>query len=84
MILHAQSVFTGVEVMQERDVALNHSSIKADDKLQSALVLGTGCSKLDGDGGSEDQLMMMAAKNCNIIVFKGRIPHCLLGSRTGT
>ena len=38
------------------EVASDHLLCRVDDALQSALVLGSGCSVPDGDGGGEDGL----------------------------
>ena len=43
----------GVQVMQGWEVASDHLLCRVDDALQSALVLGSGCSVPDSDGGGE-------------------------------
>ena len=45
-----------MQVLEGRQIAANHLS-SADDMLQSALVLGSGSSVSDGDGGGEDSMM---------------------------
>jgi len=46
----------GVQVLERWQIAANHLLSKANDMLQSALVLGSGSSIPDGDGGGEDGL----------------------------
>ena len=47
----------GVQVLEGRQIAANHLLLSsADDTLQPALVLGSGSSVPDGDGGGEDGL----------------------------
>ena len=46
----------GVQVLEGRQIAADHLLNSADDTLQSALVLGSGSSVPDGDGGGEDGL----------------------------
>ena len=44
----------GVQVLEGRQIAANHLLRRADDTLHPALVLGSGSSVPDGDGGGED------------------------------
>ena len=46
----------GVQVLEGRQIAAHHLLSNADDTLQPALVLGSGSSVPDGDGGGEDGL----------------------------
>ena len=43
-------------ILRGRQIAADHLLSSADDTLQSALVLGSGSSIPDGDGGGEDGL----------------------------
>ena len=44
----------GVQVLEERQIAAHHLLSCTDDKLQSALVLGSDSRVPDGDGRGED------------------------------
>ena len=46
----------GVQVLESRQIAADQLLSSADDTLQSALILGSGSSIPDGDGGGEDGL----------------------------
>lgn len=54
----------GMQVLEGRQIAADHLLCRANDRLQSALVVGSGGSVPDGDGGGEDGLPFEVRGSC--------------------